>query len=733
MSELVPRHGLNVAPEMATFIETEALPGTGVDVDAFWAGYAKTLNELAPVNRQLLQQRDSLQAAIDDWHERHRGRDVDALQYRKFLSEIGYLAPEGGEFAIETRNIDPEISLMAGPQLVVPVMNARFALNAANARWGSLYDALYGTDAIEGRGPDGGAEYDPERGAAVVAWAANFLDTALPLATGRHEEVCRYVIEGGSGSSGLTIELADGTLADLANPGQFLGHADVSETRRVLLFVHNGLHLEIHIDPHHPIGRNSPSGVCDIVMESALTTIQDCEDSIAAVDAGDKVKVYRNWLGLMKADLTETITKNGQTFTRRLAPDRHYTGVDGNTLTLPGRSLMLVRNVGHLMTTDAILDSKGQETPEGIMDAFVTALAAMHELRKTAGLRNSRSGSVYIVKPKMHGPEEVRFANTLFDRVEDVLGLARHTLKMGVMDEERRTSVNLGQCIAAAAQRLVFINTGFLDRTGDEIHTSMRAGPVVPKAEIKDAIWLTAYENNNVDLGLRHGLEGRAQIGKGMWARPDDMREMLATKMAHPRSGASTAWVPSPTAATLHATHYHQVDVAQVRESLRHRERAALDALLTPPLLGGRNLSSEAIQRELDNNCQSILGYVVRWIDQGIGCSKVPDVNDVALMEDRATLRISSQHIANWLLHGLVTEAQVVSTMQRMAVVVDMQNADDVSYHPMAPAPERSIAFQTALELVLEGGSQPNGYTEPILHKRRRQAKAAASPERATA
>lgn len=733
MTERVPRHGLNVALELATFVETEALPGTGVDADAFWAGYAETLRELAPINRELLLERDRLQAAIDEWHQRHRGCTHDALQYRKFLSEIGYLVPEGGEFTIFTSNVDAEIGLMTGPQLVVPVMNARFALNAANARWGSLYDALYGTDAISDRDAGGDGQYNPRRGQAVVAWVAAFLDTAIPLATGRHAEVRRYMIEHDAGRSILSAELADGTRTNLADPFQFLGHTGDHGTRQVLLFIHSGLHLEIHVDPTHAIGRHSPAGVCDVVIEAAITTIQDCEDSVAAVDAADKVMVYRNWLGLMKADLTETFHKNGQAFTRRLAPDRNYTGIDGKTITLPGRSLMLVRNVGHLMTTDAILDAKGRETPEGMMDAFVTALSAMHDLRKAEGLRNSRAGSVYIVKPKMHGPDEVRFADTLFDCVEDVLGLARHTLKMGVMDEERRTSANLGQCINAAAHRLVFINTGFLDRTGDEIHTSLHAGPVVPKTEIKDTIWLTAYEDNNVDLGLRHGLDGRAQIGKGMWARPDDMRDMLAAKIGHPRSGASTAWVPSPTAATLHATHYHQVNIPEVRDSLRHRSRAGLDALLTPPLLGGRNLSDEAIQCELDNNCQSILGYVVRWIDQGIGCSKVPDINHVALMEDRATLRISSQHIANWLLHGLVTETQVVSSMQRMAAVVDTQNAQDASYRPMAPATERSIAFQTALELVLEGRTQPNGYTEPILHRRRREAKAALSPERARA
>jgi len=731
MSDYVRRHGLSIAAELASFIEDEAIVGTGLDSDAFWAGYAATLAELAPRNRQLLAERQRLQAAIDAWHDRHRGQPHDAAAYRRFLEEIGYLVPDPGPFSIDTTNVDAEIGSVAGPQLVVPVMNARFALNAANARWGSLYDALYGTDAIAPLAEMASEGYDIARGDAVVAWSAAFLDAALPLAEGSHTAVRRYGLAQRDGRYDLAIELGDGSAGALAEPQQFIGFAEAAGGRTILLFAHKGLYLEIHLDPRHPVGQRSPAGICDIVLEAALTTIQDCEDSVAAVDAADKVRVYRNWLGLMRGDLTERFEKNGRPLTRSLAPDRLYTGRGGEAVTLSGRSLMLVRNVGHLMTTDAIIDTAGGETPEGIMDAFVTALAALHDLRKSGGPRNSRTGSVYIVKPKMHGPDEVAFANMLFDRVEDVLQVPRHTLKMGVMDEERRTSANLAACIRAARHRLVFINTGFLDRTGDEIHTSMRAGPIVPKGEIRDALWLAAYEDNNVDQGLRHGLEDRAQIGKGMWARPDDMRDMLAAKIAHPRSGASTAWVPSPTAAVLHATHYHQVDIGAVRNTLRHRPPASLAALLTPPLLEGRNLAAETVQRELDNNCQSILGYVVRWIDQGIGCSKVPDIENVALMEDRATLRISSQLIANWLWHGLVDEAQVTRTMQRMALVVDRQNASDPAYRPMAPGDTRSIAFQTALELVLEGATQPSGYTEPILHRRRREAKAAQNQETA--
>jgi len=726
MTQYVERHGLQIATPLAGLIENDIAPGTGINADGFWKSYAAILAELGPINTALLAERDTLQAQIDAWHAARRGAPHDAGAYRLFLETIGYIVPEGPDFSIDTTNVDPEIATMAGPQLVVPVMNARFALNAANARWGSLYDALYGTDAIDRTGALApGNAYNPERGAAVVAHGAAFLDGALPLAKGSHADVTAYTINTVDGRDVLDISLADGTTTGLGQPDQFLGHSGTPD-KLALLFIHNGLHFEIQIDRTSLVGASSPSGLKDVLLEAALTTIQDCEDSVAAVDADDKVAVYRNWLGLMKGDLRESFQKNGKIFTRTLASDRTYAGVDGKPLTLAGRSVMLVRNVGHLMTTDAVLDASGNETPEGFLDAMVTAFCALHDLAKTTGLRNSRSGSVYIVKPKMHGPREVALTNTLFDRVEDALGLARHTIKVGVMDEERRTSVNLRECIRAVRHRLVFINTGFLDRTGDEIHTSMVAGPVLPKGEIKDAVWLGAYENNNVDQGLRAGLRGRAQIGKGMWAKPDNMAEMLVAKLGHPRAGANTAWVPSPTAAVLHATHYHLVDVPAVQAAMLSRPIASLDAILTPPMLAGKNLSSETIQRELDNNAQSILGYVVRWIDQGIGCSKVLDINDVALMEDRATLRISAQHIANWLAHGLVDIDQVTTAFQSMARVVDAQNQDDPLYRAMAPDYAGSIAFQAALELVLDGARQPNGYTEPVLHRRRRQAKAAA-------
>ena len=719
MTAYATRGRLQVAEELSRFIETEALPGTDVGPEQFWSGLQEIVEVLGPINRQLLEKRDRLQAQIDDWHQARRGRPHDAEAYRAFLEEIGYLITDDAPLTIGTINVDPEIANLAGPQLVVPVMNARFALNAANARWGSLYDALYGTDAIP---PDGnlgaGKAYNPERGAEVIRRGVEFLDMALPLQGASHASVTEYGISGNR----LVIRDNDRALS-LADEAAFKGHAQRGDAL-VLLFAHNGIHVELVIDRRTAAGAQSRAGVSDIVLEAALTTIQDCEDSVAAVDAEDKVVVYRNWLGLLRGDLVETFEKGGRVVERRLAADRHYRGPDGQQLMLPGRSLMLVRNVGHLMTTDAVLDAEGQEIPEGFLDAMVTVLCAMHDLRKSTGLRNSRSGSVYVVKPKMHGPEEVAFADRLFQAVENALGLVANSVKIGVMDEERRTTLNLRAAMRAVKDRLAFINTGFLDRTGDEIHTSMQAGLVVPKGDMRSATWLQAYEDNNVDIGLAAGLPGHGQIGKGMWAKPDAMAEMLATKAGHPRAGASTAWVPSPTAAVLHALHYHEVDVTGVQDQLRGRAPASQDAILTLPLLGNRNLSADEVQRELDNNAQGILGYVVRWIDQGIGCSKVPDINGVGLMEDRATLRISAQHIANWLQHGLVNEEQVIETMTRMAAVVDEQNAHDPAYRPMAVAPRESVAFQTALELVLKGASQPNGYTEPVLHRRRREAKA---------
>ena len=719
MGSYSQRGPLKVADELAAFVEQEALAGTGIAAADFWSSLHGLVVELGPVNRSLLATRDRLQAEIDDWHRRHRGQPHDAGAYRAFLEKIGYLVEDREPLAIGTASVDPEIGQLAGPQLVVPVMNARFALNAANARWGSLYDALYGTDAIPDEGGLApGKGYNAERGAEVIRRGAAFLDVALPLAGAAHAEITEY------GLAGDELVLRAGERAvRLADPDAFRGHARRG-TALVLLFCHHGIHVELVIDRTTPAGQQSRGGVADIVLESALTTIQDCEDSVAAVDAADKVAVYRNWLGLMRGDLAETFEKAGKTLTRRLAEDRRYRSRDGAELVLPGRSLMLVRNVGHLMTTDAVLDAEGGEIPEGFLDAMVTVLCAMHDLRKTEGLRNSRRGSVYVVKPKMHGPEEVALTDALFSRVEDALGLARNTVKIGVMDEERRTTLNLRAAMRAVKDRLAFINTGFLDRTGDEIHTCMLAGAVVPKADMRSAPWLGAYEDNNVDEGLAAGLPGHGQIGKGMWAKPDAMAEMLATKAGHPRAGASTAWVPSPTAATLHAMHYHEVDVAAVQQELTGRTPAALDTMLQLPLLGSRNISGDAVRRELENNAQGILGYVVRWIDQGIGCSKVPDINGVGLMEDRATLRISAQHIANWLEHGLVTREEVIETMTRMAAVVDAQNAGDPAYRPMATAPQDSIAFQTALELVLDGVRQPNGYTEPVLHRRRREAKA---------
>ncbi len=715
MSDYIQRAGLEVAPVLADFVETRLLPGLPVSAEAFWTGYAGLLRDFVPQNRRLLAVRDEMQRQIDEWLAARRGKDWDNAAWQEFLREIGYIVPEGPDFTVETGPADPEIATVAGSQLVVPVMNARFALNAANARWGSLYDALYGTDALPGT--PAGKGYDAARGAEAVAWAANFLDTALPLASGRHAEVTDWRIE-----DGRAVATVGGRDTELADPAAFVGHAGEG-ARRSLLFRHNGLHIELVFDPAHPVGAASPSGLRDVVLESALTAIQDCEDSIAAVDAEDKVAAYANWLGLMKGDLEDTFQKDGRSLTRRLNPDRDFTAPDGSTLTLPGRAVMLIRNVGHLMTTDAVL-LDGEETPEGLLDAIVTVAAAMHDLAKTSGPRNSRAGSVYVVKPKMHGPEEAAFADHTYARVEEILGLAKGTVKLGLMDEERRTSANLRECIRALKDRIAFINTGFLDRTGDEIHTVMQAGPVLPKAEIRDAAWLGAYEDGNVDAGLATGLDGKGQIGKGMWAKPDAMAEMLEVKIGHPKSGATTAWVPSPTAATLHATHYHRVSVAARQAELRSRARASFDALMTPPLMGQRNLSEADIARQIDLNCQSILGYVVRWVDQGVGCSKVPDIDDVALMEDRATLRISAQFLANWLIHGIITEAQIDESLRRMAAAVDRQNAGDPAYLPMAPAFD-GPAFKAARDLILKGAAQPSGYTEPLLHAWRRVAKGA--------
>ena len=725
MSKINSACNLQITQVLYDFIEKEATPGTGITHVAFWEAMCAVLDKLTVRNRTLLVRRDELQAKIDNWHTEHNvayylsHRD----EYKKFLQDIGYLVPVGEDFKIGTRNTDYEISIVAGPQLVVPVMNARYALNAANARWGSLFDALYGTDVIaETAGAQRAAHYDPVRGQLVIDYADEFLDQAIPLKRSRHSQVSEYRLTNQNGHIVVEVELKDRTTTSLSNPDKLIGFQGGITTPTTMLFANHGLHLEIQLDASHAIGKQHHANVKDVYMESAMTTIQDCEDSVAAVDAADKVAVYRNWLGLMQGTLEEKFSKGDKVVARKLNPDRVYKGTSGETVIMQGRSLLLVRNVGHLMTSSAVLDKQGNEIPEGILDAMVTTLCAMHDLNGNSPVKNSREGSIYIVKPKMHGPDEVAFTNDLMSAVEDAFSLQRNTIKVGVMDEERRTSVNLKECVRAVKDRIFFINTGFLDRTGDEIHTSMMAGPFLPKEAVKGQPWITAYENSNVDVGVAAGFTGKAQIGKGMWAKPDLMADMMAQKVIHPNMGANCAWVPSPTAATLHAIHYHQINVGNTQRELSARLKASVDDILTIPLLLDKKLSPEQIQAELDNNAQGILGYVVRWIDHGVGCSKVPDINHVGLMEDRATLRISSQHIANWIHHSVCSKEQVMATMKRMAVVVDQQNANDPHYKKMAPDYE-GIAFNAACELVVNGVAQPNGYTEPVLHKRRKELK----------